>query len=476
MSGDQTLALVSASALEPLNLAFLIVIIGVALLALVGIVLGQRVPALARLRDVAPGLLTGIGILGTFVGIFLGLLRFDVSNAATIQTGVPALLDGMKTAFLTSVAGLLSAMSVKLLVAMAPRHNVARGATASDILAALQELRRDSVSEARELRSAIVGDGTSSIVSQLRAMRDEARESREQIVKSVDEIGRVLAESATKALIAALEDAIKDFNQRITEQFGSNFAQLNTAVGKLLEWQEQYRTQMSEMIAQFERSATAARDSAAAMARIAAESAGVVRAAEALAQLVADFARIRADVDARLAAFAGLADQAGKAMPLIEANLANMTKGMEREVQKALNASSASADALKAQSEATAAQMAKFRQDAQQLVESSSARLKEVMDGFARQSTEVVSETAKRLEQAQSAEWDRLRRAMSAATEQTTTQINKNFSELDRALQQELTKALEALGGRLAAVTRGFADDFTRAIGEFRRAARSSQP
>ncbi|WPD22306.1 MAG: MotA/TolQ/ExbB proton channel family protein [Candidatus Electrothrix scaldis] len=49
-------------------------------------------------------LMTSIGILGTFVGVTYGLILFDPNN---IEQSVPKLLDGLKTAFVTSVIGLL---------------------------------------------------------------------------------------------------------------------------------------------------------------------------------------------------------------------------------------------------------------------------------------------------------------------------------------------------------------------------------
>ena len=59
-----------------------------------------------------------------------------------------------------------------------------------------------------------------------------------------------LAESNSKALIIALQEVIRDFNTKITDQFGDNFKQLNQAVGAMLEWQKQYREQVGEMIEQ----------------------------------------------------------------------------------------------------------------------------------------------------------------------------------------------------------------------------------
>ena len=55
-------------------------------------------------------ILTVIGIFGTFFGIFIGLLAFDIED---IEGSIPGLLDGLKLAFLTSLVGILSAIILK---------------------------------------------------------------------------------------------------------------------------------------------------------------------------------------------------------------------------------------------------------------------------------------------------------------------------------------------------------------------------
>jgi hypothetical protein len=52
-----------------------------------------------------PTLFTTAGIFFTFVGLAEGLYRFDVSN---IETSVPSLLSGLKTAFRRRATGGLS--------------------------------------------------------------------------------------------------------------------------------------------------------------------------------------------------------------------------------------------------------------------------------------------------------------------------------------------------------------------------------
>lgn len=52
------------------------------------------------------GVFTGIGILGTFVGLTIGLIGINTSSTAALQSGISVLLSGMTTAFWTSVVGI----------------------------------------------------------------------------------------------------------------------------------------------------------------------------------------------------------------------------------------------------------------------------------------------------------------------------------------------------------------------------------
>lgn len=51
------------------------------------------------------GILTAIGILGTFLGLVLGLRSFDFSNADQMTSSVEALVGGLNVAFYTSIYG-----------------------------------------------------------------------------------------------------------------------------------------------------------------------------------------------------------------------------------------------------------------------------------------------------------------------------------------------------------------------------------
>ena len=59
-----------------------------------------------RLLDTASGTLVGLGLLGTFMGLTIGISGFDSSNSENIQSSIQGLLSGMGTAFITSLVGM----------------------------------------------------------------------------------------------------------------------------------------------------------------------------------------------------------------------------------------------------------------------------------------------------------------------------------------------------------------------------------
>ena len=63
-------------------------------------------PGNATLADLIPNLLTSLGILGTFMGLSRGLSSLNFADATQLVEGIPNLLQGMRFAFGTSVAGI----------------------------------------------------------------------------------------------------------------------------------------------------------------------------------------------------------------------------------------------------------------------------------------------------------------------------------------------------------------------------------
>lgn len=60
---------------------------------------------LSGTAEAMPGLLTGAGVLCTFLGLTIGVYGLDPTDAELLSQGVKKLLSGMSMAFLTSIAG-----------------------------------------------------------------------------------------------------------------------------------------------------------------------------------------------------------------------------------------------------------------------------------------------------------------------------------------------------------------------------------
>ncbi|MCB1675866.1 MAG: anti-phage defense ZorAB system ZorA [Halioglobus sp.] len=86
----------------------------------------------SRLLAAAPSFLVAIGVLGTFVGLTIGLNSLDLDSRSSIETlrdGIDGLIAGAAVAFMTSVWGVASSLVLNLFEKLAERSAL-RGITA----------------------------------------------------------------------------------------------------------------------------------------------------------------------------------------------------------------------------------------------------------------------------------------------------------------------------------------------------------
>lgn len=221
--------------------------------------------------------IVSIGVLGTFVGIALGLWEFDTKN---IDQSVPKLLEGLKLAFMTSIAG----MVISIFLSTIQRDEISGGDDEIAILKSINEkltglnslkdidtqisgLRVDLRDELHKnsttiesgftqlkLEAQSISETLQSIpkTEHINQFRNEIHQEQvalrnflqEQFLETNDTLKHAieyLSKGATEEIIKALEKVIADFNKNLTEQFGENFKELNMAVLNLLEWQKQHK-------------------------------------------------------------------------------------------------------------------------------------------------------------------------------------------------------------------------------------------
>lgn len=188
-----------------------------------------------------------IGVLGTFIGISIGLYGFDPNN---ITDSVPQLLDGMKIAFYTSVAG----MTASILMKSIALKNESEEEDIDDIVQLFNTMIRESRNLNETLKenqeqtqiifksmSEVWNINQKELISEIKDLNNKTICKQEELISEFRLFGKEMAQNNTDALIEALNDVIRDFNNNLTEQFGENFKELNYAVAALLVWQENYK-------------------------------------------------------------------------------------------------------------------------------------------------------------------------------------------------------------------------------------------
>ena len=172
-------------------------------------ILHQQVNAIASI-------VTVIGVLGTFFGIAIGLYHFDPEN---IEASVPALLEGLKVAFYSSIVGILVSIFLKLSALYGQRKQASSkkplGATIDDLAKTLKDIYEIQQSEGKETREtlraiekSLTGDGDSTVLTQLQKLRTTFSDKQDDLIDAFKDFATQMAENNTNNNCS---DAFGDF-------------------------------------------------------------------------------------------------------------------------------------------------------------------------------------------------------------------------------------------------------------------------
>lgn len=179
-----------------------------------------------RMIAAVPGFLTAIGVIGTFVGLQLGLSEVNISSSVTIdemKTGVSAVIGGAKVAFMTSIWG----------VFLSVFFNFFEKGLEQNIRKKINELqiRIDDIFPRL------------SPESQLQNIADNSYESRESLQGLAEQIGIKMQESmltATRGISEALEKTLTEImspaiNKLVDETSDGNQKALEDLLTKFMD-------------------------------------------------------------------------------------------------------------------------------------------------------------------------------------------------------------------------------------------------
>lgn len=353
----------------------------------------RRIP-----RQIVPALMTSLGILGTFTGIYIALIPLEFERGIK-QDDIAALVIGMRTAFATSLLGLAFAILSRCVWSWSSRETKPEPSPEqTQILEHLDAIKQ-----------AIAGDGDSSLVTQIQKMRDESRDGfqkldglsetiREALVGNLEKLMADLREIVGKQLGEQLSGLIDSIEKALIEQFGKTFVEFNDAVKALKKWQEDHRLQVEQLTAAFEQTAQG-------IEKIRNDCAEIPATMEKL-RVIVEAANVHTEnLTARLESFADMKKQAEESFPVIKGNLdrigmdlAESAKGlneMESTIKSAFAASRQETENIVKQHTAEVGQVVGNMRDAmEQAQRDMTNSIKRLVDETSQQFAEEINRVA----------------------------------------------------------------------------------
>ncbi len=305
-----------------------------------------------------PSLLTSVGILGTFTGIVIGLFDFNPND---IDKSIPLLLEGLKTAFITSIVGIAASILFKFIystnILSKKETEIQEDIGVEDMYAIMREQNESLIA----IQKSFNDNSESSMIGQVKLLRSDildnnkrvnetlslmnenfskllenSNEQKETFIKFQDtlwiklqDFADMLSKSATEQVIEALNGVIKDFNEKLTEQFGENFKELNTAVHKLVDWQENYKVQLGEMKSQFDLSVNTMGQMEKSVESISTNTESIPKSMGELETIITTNQHQVEELNRHLEAFKEIKDKAVEAVPEIRNQIDTTIKGIQ---------------------------------------------------------------------------------------------------------------------------------------------------
>ncbi|CCK80596.1 predicted methyl-accepting chemotyis protein [Desulfobacula toluolica Tol2] len=180
----------------------------------------------SRLIAAVPGFLTAIGVVGTFVGLQLGLAQLNIANDVSIEemkAGVAGVINGAKLAFITSVWGVILSVLFNIIEKIIERATKTKITQVQNLIDKL--FNRISPEE------------------QLQRIANDGKQSRESLQGLAEKIGLKMQESliqATEGIQSGLETSLEKImapaiNKLVDETSDGNQKALENLLDKFME-------------------------------------------------------------------------------------------------------------------------------------------------------------------------------------------------------------------------------------------------
>lgn len=216
-----------------------------------------------RMIELIPDVLTSLGILGTFIGLVVGLKNFEPSNYEAMTASVSSLVDGIKVAFLTSIYGL----SLSLVFGYGTKSAYS---SLMDSMKHFMDKFHSMVipsaeAEARNIMVNYQEEQTAAITKMTEQFSEHLANSFEKVItpsfRKMNQSMDILTATMAKGQEEMMNGLLDDFLEKMNDSFMLQFSNFNQALEEMTNAQREmtekakvlYDSTASELHAAFER-------------------------------------------------------------------------------------------------------------------------------------------------------------------------------------------------------------------------------
>lgn len=406
-----------------------------------------------------PEVLTTLGILGCFFGVVLALWNLDTKD---IIGSMPNLLGGIRTAFISSICGVLGAIIIRAIHRF-KKFDSETGAAMTD-----NSMAQESVNILRSLKDGLIGSEKDALLSHFKLMRQEQldgqknlflylsdvfkdqKESNDSLIKAFNNFAEEMTKNNQEAIINALKQVIEDFNTNLTTQFGENFKALNEAVGKLVTWQNQYKEELEIIKIAQTSAANDMRVATNAMSVFVSNSEQFSIIAKDLSDQMHFLSNSRDVLIAQQESLAILLNNLSKVTPEFSEKANQMLDSINRGMAQINNEAQSLIASIKQAAESHRVDLKKSITDSSAAINSD---IKGVLEKVATQISSLNTEFGEFIKSAQN--------KTSTSLNEGLETIKKGVIALDTGMQTQLNNALDGLARQLGSLSNKFAQDYS---------------
>jgi multisubunit Na+/H+ antiporter MnhG subunit len=414
-------------------------------------------------------ILTTLGIFGCFLGVVLALWNLNPND---LISSMPVLLGAIRTAFISSLFGVGSALVLRT----AQRFRKLAKRETLNVSGAMSLVPVAELIEAIEaLRLGLVGTEQGTLLTQMKLLRQEQKDQGEEYIREFKNFASHMVDNTQKAMIEALKNVIHDFNSKLHEQFGDNFKKLNTSVGKLVMWQTKYKDEL-EIIKNAQESA-------------ASNMLKAVYALEVFVDKANTFSQITQDLRTQIEFLENnrtlLVDQQ-KGLSELFSKLAEVTPEFSTKSTEMLEAVRSGMMQVTVEASSVTQQMKDIHIQSSEDLRTAILNLGQILKETIGQTHTSIGDTIQSLgeniKQTQKDMNDLLTQSNKENQQQTTEALNQNMdilkqgvASLDESLEKELNTALETLSRQLASLSAKFVEDYAPLTDKLREVVQISK-